>query len=589
MHFTTKKWFWLPLLLLSVFAAEAQVKFTASANRTEVGRNEQFKVEFSVNASGNGFTAPDFSNFQVLQGPSRSSSIQIVNFQRNESLSFSYILRPKQTGTYTIGPASIEVNGKTYTSQPLTIKVLNESPRANDPNDPYSIAARSAFIKIIPSKTTVYQGEPFVASYKLYFKTNIGRYSLQDEPDYTGFYREKVELKAISSEPEMYRGERFEAGIIDQSVLIAQRSGSIKPGLLEVQIPTAVPTNKRDFFGRPLSQTINQTSTDNFPTIRVKALPEDNKPSDFSGAVGKYRFDVSLSREELSATESVTLKVTLSGDGNIKLVDAPKPQVPNAFEVYDPEYKESIRVSGSGMQGSKTYEYLLVPRYGGTYKIPPMTFSFFDPQRERYETITSDELEVKVTGGAAQPATSKGMSGGETEKVGFIGKDILFIKTDPGRFTKKGQSYLGSTAFYTIAGLGGAAFAGMLIFFFLVTNRKKDYRRERSQKASKMARKHLAQAKKELGTQNKEAFYQALTSALWGYFSDKFSIPNSKLSKDVIEENLISRGVNTETTERVVAMMNRAEMARFTSTASYSPKEDYEETALLITQIEREV
>lgn len=586
--FTLRR-FLLPLLFLCAFAAKAQVEFTASANRTEVGRSEQFRVEFTLNASGNGFRAPDFSNFHVLQGPMRSQQTQIINFERSESLSFSYVLRPKQTGTFTIGPASIEVNGRTYSSKPITIKVLQESPRANDPNDPYSIAARNAFIKIVPSRTSVYQGEPFVVSYKLYFNLNVGRFTIEDEPDYTGFYRENVEIKRIDTKKEIYQGEQFNTGIINQMVLIPQRSGSIRPGLLEVEIPTAVPTNRRDFFNRPMTQTINQTSTDNFPTLRVKPLPEENQPTDFSGAVGQYSFDVSLSRTEIDASESTTLKITLKGDGNIKLVEAPKPEIPNAFEVYDPETRENIRISAGGMNGSKTYEYLLIPRYGGTYKIPPMRFSYFDPQLERYETITTEEMEIKVTGGASQPVAGGGVSGVETEKVGFIGKDILYIKTDPGRFTRQGRSFLNSAAFYTLLGVSGAAFAGMIAYFLFVTNRQKDYRKERSQKASKMARKHLAQAKKEMDKNQKEAFYLALTSALWGYFADKFSIPKSKLSKELIEETLLQKGLDATTTQRVMDMMNRAEMARFTSTADFSIKDDYEETALLITQIEREL
>lgn len=578
------------VLMLGAFWAKAQVKFTASSNRTTVGRNEQFQVEFELNARGSGFSAPDFSNFRVVQGPMRGQSTQIINFKRSESLTFSYVLRAKNTGTFTIGPASIEVDGKTYSSEPLTIKVSQESPRANDPNDPYSIAARSAFIKVIPSKTNLYQGEPFVASYKLFLKTNVGQPQIESEPDFTGFYRENVEVKRISTSPEMYQGERYEAGVIRQMVLIPQRSGSIRPGLVEIQLPTAVPTNQRDFFNRPVSRTINQTSTDNFPTVRVKPLPKEGQPSDFDGAVGDYEFKVSLSRNEIDASESVTLVVELKGKGNIKLVDAPEPEIPNAFEAYDPEYKENIRINGGGMSGTKTYKYLLIPRYGGTYKIPPLSFSYFDPDRERYETITTEELEIKVTGGAAQPATANGGAGNtETEKVGFIGKDILFIKTDPGNLSKKGQSYLGSAVFYTVLGGSGVAFAGMLLFFFLVTNRQKDYRKERSQKASKLARKHLAQAKKELGQNNKEAFYLALTNALWGYFSDKFSIPNSQLSKEMIEEKLAANGVSSETTQQVMEIMNRAEMARFTSTADFSPQRDYDDTALLITQIEREV
>ena len=576
-------------LLLWGGLAGAQVSFTASANRTEIGKNESLTVQFEVNASGSGFQAPSFDGFQVLQGPMRSQSTQIINFERSESMSFSYVLRPTRTGKLTIGPASIKVNGEAYRSQPLTISVSEKSPRSSDPNDPYSIAARNAFIRIFTSKTTMYQGEPFVASYKLFFNTNIGRFDIQNEPDFSSLYKMPIDLKKIDTKADVYEGRRYTSGIIYQMVLIPQHSGTIKPGNLDVEIPTAVPTNRRDFFGRQVTQTIDQTATTQFPTLHVKELPEQGKPSDFSGAVGDYQMSVKLSRDEVGANESVTLTIKLSGHGNIKLVDAPKPEIPSAFEAYDPEYKESIDVDASGMSGTKTYEYLLIPRYGGTYKIPPLSFSYFDPQREHYETIISDEMDVKVTGGSAQPNATGGMASGEKEKVDFIGKDILFIKTDPGHFKRKGASFFGSVAYYSILGGCGAAFAGMLGYFFLFTNRKTDKERLRSQKANKVARQHLSQAKKEMDGNHKEAFYLALTSALWGYFSDKFTIPKSQLSKEVIEHTLREKGIEGSIIQRVMDIMNRAEMARFTSISSSSPQEDYEETASLITQIEKEV
>ncbi len=569
--------------------AGAQISFTADASHTEVGRNEAFKVQFTVNANANNFKAPSFSGFRIEQGPSRYVESQYINGRGSVKLSFTYVLRATQTGTLTIGPASVEVDGQQYSSNSISIKVTEKSPRANDPNDPYSIAARSAFVKIYVNKSSAYVGEPIVATDKLYFNTNINTPSLQEAPDYAGFYKTDIDVKAKGAETEIYNGQSFKTAIIGQKVLIPQKSGVLRPGNMELTIPTQVATNQRNIFGQRVAQTINQNSIANFPPINVKPLPEANKPTGFDGAVGNYKFEVEVSRNELSASESVTLKVTLSGSGNIKLIEAPKPVVPNAFEVYDPEVKDRLQVNSGGMSGSKTYEYLLIPRYGGTYKIPPLTFSYFDPQRERYQTITSDELQITVTGGAAQPAGENGMVAAETEKVGFIGRDILFIKTDAGRFTKKGESFLDSSTFYVIAGSSGLLFAGMLGYFFLVYNRQRDYRAERSIKASKLARKHLAKAKKELDKNNKEAFYLALTSALWGYFSDKFSIPNSKLTKELIEETLSERGLNAETNMRLMEMMNRAEMARFTSTASFDTARDYEETALLITQIDKEV
>lgn len=579
----------LTVLLITGHLAMAQVRFTASVNKNHVGKNEEFTLQFTVNAMGRNFQAPDLSDFYVLRGPSRSQSTQIINFERSEEMSISYVLRAKTTGMLSIGAGTIEVGGTEYRSQPLAIQVSEESPRKNDPNDPYAIAARSAFIKAITSKSTVYQGEPFVASYKLYFNADIGRFEILEQPDFTGFYKSDIEIKTIKQDREMYKGEQFNTGIISQMVLIPQRSGSIRPGLVEIRLPTAIPTNRRDIFGRRMTQTVDQTSTDNFPGITVKPLPEKGKPSNFDGAVGDYSLDVSLSREELTANESVTLTIKISGTGNIKLVDIEKPEIPSAFEAYDPKYSENITVNGNGMRGSKTYEYLLIPRYGGTYKIPEIKFSYFDPRKERYETLTAPEREITVTGGTPMPGNNGGVASSEKEDVNFIGKDILFIKTKNSGFRKKGESFITSTGFHAALGTIGATFVGMLGFFLFTSNRKVDMSQTKSLKASKMARKHLSQAKKEMDAGNSEAFYLELSSALWGYFSDKFSIPQSKLTKELIYETLMDKGIDKSTADHVNDIMNRAEMARFTAASNTTPNKDYEETALLITKIDSQV
>ncbi len=576
-------------LLLSLLQSQAQISFKANANRTTVGRNEQFTVEFKINSKGRDFQAPSFEGFRILGGPNTSYSSYMDNYGMRFNVSYSYVLQAREVGTYTIDPASIEVDGQTYRTQPLTITVEQSSPRASDPDDPYSVASNGAFLKVLASKTSVYQGEPIVTSYKLFIKQglSVSRPELLDEPDYTGFYKNDVEIKRIDTERDMYQGELYTTAIIRQKVLIPQRSGTIRPGDVEVRIPTQVPSNRRDFFGRRVTQTIDQTATESFPAITVKPLPEAGRPSGFNGAVGRYTMDVSLSRNQLSANESVTLKITVKGEGNLKLVDLPAPEIPNAFEAYDPKFSENINIGAYGMSGSKTFEYLLIPRYGGTYKIPRVKFSFFDPRTERYETLSSNEFEVTVTGAPAQPGQANGgIAATPQEDVNFLGSDILYIKTNPGNFKKIGQSLLGSNVFYGTLGGLGAGMAGMLIFFFAVSSRKPDAARSRQGKAGKVARKHLKEARKKLEAQEKEAFYNALSTALWGYFSDRFNIPQSKMSKDTIREELITRNVESSLAARTIDMMNRAELARFTSAGVSDPRADYEETASLITEIE---
>ena len=588
---TRTKLFTAILLFISFFAS-AQVQFKAKSSRYEVGRNEQFQIQFELNSTGNGFKAPDLSNFQVLQGPMRSQSTQIINGRRSESLTFSYVLRAKKAGTYTIGSASVETGSGAVKSQPIKIKVLEKSQQKSDPNDPYAVAARNAFIKVSPSKYSVYQGEPLTVSYKLFFTQGIGigRFMVEKQPSYKDFYKEDITIKSINTNQETYKGRTYNMGVIEQKVIIPQRSGKLSPGNLEVQIPTSIPTNKRDrFWGTVITQTINQTSIAEFPTITVKPLPSSGKPSHFSGAVGQYKFEVRASKTELTTDESLSIKVSLEGTGNIKLVDAPTPEIPKSFEVYDPEYKEKIRVTSSGMSGYKTWEYLLIPRYGGTYKIPAMHWSYFDPRTKRYKTVSSEEMVITVTGDANENAKGQGMIASETEKVNFIGKDILFIKTKSEGFTPVNKTFLGSSLYYTLLSIAGILFAGITSFFFLVTRRQKDYGKIRSQKASKMANKHLAEAKKELEQNNRGAFYLALSTALTGYLADKFNIPNSQFSKDHIEETLLKQGVSETIITEVLERLDKSEMARFIGASENSLQQDYEETAELIKQIEEEL
>lgn len=581
---------WIFAALIIGMKAYGQVEFNASVNQPEIGKSERFQLSFTVNAEGESFIPPDLSDFRVLSGPNRSTSMRIINFERSVENTYSYVLIPRKSGSFQIGPASIKVNGETYYSKPVKIKVSEQSPRSGDPNDPYARAEKQAFFRVLASKTRVYQGEPFVASYKLYFTGGVSRPEVMNEPSFTGFYKSPLEIKRISTRTESYRGTNYNTGVIRQLVLIPQQTGRIKPGPIDLRIPTEIPTGRRDVFGRPLGRTIVQSASREFPEIEVVPLPERGKPSGFSGAVGTYDLSVSASRDVLGADESLTLTVKISGSGNIKLIDAPEPEIPSAFEAYDPKYSENVNVNAAGMSGTKTYEYLLIPRYGGTYKIPEVQFSYFDPDRRQYRTLRSKPIEVTVEGGKAQPATANTDGGGVgyqgKERVNFINEDILFIKTD-GDLKKSGQEFFGSGRFFTWTILIILTWAGLVAFYILRRRRDKDQHLVRSRMAGKKARKHLALAKKALGSARHEEFYAALSTALWGYFSDKFHIPGSRLSKEVILETLQSKEIEEDTVKRIEDVMNRAEMARYTALATNNPEEDYELAANLLTEIEK--
>lgn len=574
--------------LMLGLSSYAQVSFKGSANKTKLDKNETFKLEFEINSKARNFKGPLLtSDFIVIQGPTQSQETYIDNYGLRYKQGYTYLLKPRRTGTFTIGSATIRAEGQTYRTKPITITVLEKSPRPVDPNDPQAIAESSAFFRILTSKRKLYVGEPVVASYKVYFNRAIGNPQILDEPNFTGYFREDIEIKRVNTSTENYDGQRFNTGVIRQLVLIPQTTGKQSIGEVEMQIPVQVPTRRRDFFGQRLNRTITVNSSKAFPQLDVLPLPEAGRPSNFTGAVGQYTMEVSLNRNEVTADESVTLKITLKGSGNIKLAEFPEPEIPNAFEVYDPKTSENISITAAGMSGRKTYEYLLIPRYNGTYKIPEIRFSYFDTKAKRYKTLSSPEQEITVTGGQAQPRGQGGLVAGSKESVNYIGKDILFIKTDIGRVQKEGQGFFASSTFKWLLGGSSLAWLVLLGFQLVSSNRQVDQRKAQRSKANKVARKHLSAAQKQLKEQQTDIFYQELSTALWGYFADKFNIPQSQIGKDTIKEQLEAKGVEEALVKQVLELLDRAEMARFTSINAAQPEQDYEDTVDLITEIEK--
>lgn len=573
--------------------ATAQVNFKASADKYKVGRNEEFTISFKVNQKSQNFTPPSFGRLKITSGPNQSvSSIGGFGTTRSYSETFSYTLRASKAGKYTIGSAGITINGKRYKSEPFVITVSNSIERSKNPNDPQAIAAELVKIRVNTSKTTVYQGEPIIASFDVYFKTQISAPSLLEEPDYTGFYQENIDPVRISTDGKrVLDNKEYNYAVVGRRMLLPQSTGDFKLGSIDMEIPTSIPSNQRDIFGRRVSRTINFTSSAYFPKIKVKPLPEANKPSNFNGAVGQYKMDVEVSRNELTANESVTIKVSLSGAGNIKLVELPNPEFPSAFEVYDPKYSEKITTDIGGMRGKKTFEYLLIPRYGGSYKIPPIQFSYFDTKSKSYKTLSSENIELVVSGGPSQPQgpnTNGGFPSAGKEDVTFLNKDIIYIKTKDSKLNLKGNANFPFKGFYLGLTFPIMASIGIILFFLFKKNQEGDQAKMKQGKAGKLARKQLQEAKKMLEANDRDGFYQALSTALLGYFSDKLGLGKSQLNKDIIKEELDKRKVENSSISKALDMMERADLARFTS-ASSNLESDYKETVIVITEIEKQL
>lgn len=580
--------FYLLVFLLSLGEISAQVSFKAAVSRKEVTLGQRFQVEFSVNQEGQDFRPPSFQGFRVLGGPNTSVSTFMDNSGTRYNISYGYVLQANKVGEYTIDPAFINVDGKTYRTEAISIRV-SEAKKSSQDGEP-----DLAFVKPIVTKSEVFLGEPIFAAYRLYYRKDmpIGAQNISAEPDFEGFYQQQVERDRIKEDLEYVNDIAYNAGNLREMVLIPQRIGSFEPGQLSVQMPVGIKTGRRDIWGYPITTTKNLNMSRSFPKITVKPLPEKGRPQNFSGAVGKFKLDASISASEINTDGSLRLQIRIEGTGNIKLVELPQVEFPSAFEVFDPEIKERSSVGSYGMQGYKQIEYLLVPRYKGTYKIGPVVFSYFDPKTEKYLRLESEVFEITVSGDALAPsANSQGLSGTSVdgENVDFINKDILFIKTEAKKWKGLNQQFLGSKAFYTWISLILLSALALIIWWWRKRSEFENRDALRVQRAGKMARKKLQKAQKALQGGSADSFYAELETAILGFFSDKLQVGVSVLNKEYLREKLQAAQCAPSDIDSILSLLSKSEMARFTGIKMEAASQDYEETRRVLTEIEKQL
>lgn len=390
------------LLLLSCQALFAQVQFEAKVSKTSLGLNERLRIDFTMNADGDNFTPPSFEGFRVVGGPSQQVSQSWINGRSSFNKSYSYFLLPSQKGSLTIKQASVEINGQIYKTNPVKINVTAAVEQPRDPNDEPQISAADAVHLVAEiSKGNPYVNEPITVVYKLYFSYNIGITNWRElnKPKYNDFWSQNIDIKQLVAEEGKYNGERFRFVVLRKTVLYPQKSGKLEIEPLSLDIDLQVPTNRRNIFGQVQVVNDNRRVSAGSKTISVKPLPEAGKPIDFSGAVGRFNFVVKPTKTQLKSGESFDLKVAVSGTGNLKLFTLPKPVVPNSIEMYDPVHSEQVQTPLSGMNGSISDNYTLIPQFKGKYPIKPMQFSYFDLGTGKYKTISSPELVIDVLDG----------------------------------------------------------------------------------------------------------------------------------------------------------------------------------------------
>ena len=574
-------------LLFTILAAwqvkaADKVRFVAEAADVVVS-GDQVRLVFTVNSQDiKDFRAPSIKGFDVLMGPSRSqqSSIQIINGKRtsNSSTAFTYILLAGSPGTYTIPAASVEVNGEKVFSNAISIKVLpqdqNSGNSGNNGGGSASssrsqaagsrISANDLFITATASKTTVHEQEAILLTYKVYTVVNL-RQLYGKMPDLKGFHTQEVELPQQKTFTlEHYKGRNYNTTVWSQYVLFPQQTGKLEipsitfDGVVAQQAVSDDPFDA--FFNGGGHVEVKKKITTPKVVINVQPLPA--KPAGFSGAVGEFKLASSINATDVKTNDAVTIKLTLSGTGNMKLIGTPEVKFPQDFEIYDPKVTDDYKLTNSGLTGTKTFEYLAVPRHAGNFTIPAVEFTYFDLKSNSYKTLKTEAYNLKVAKGQGN-ADQVISDFTNKESVKMLGRDIRFIKLGDSSLRPKGDFFFGTVGYYLCYLIPLLLFVVFAVIYRQKALENANVAKVKTKKANKVATRRMKLAGKLLAENKKNEFYDEVLKALWGYISDKLSIPVSQLSKDNIEAELTNYGVQEALIAEFIDVLNECEYARY--------------------------
>ena len=583
------KYYFLVFLLLSVTQLFAQVTVKLQApNQTEVG--QRIRISYVVNTNDvDDIKIGDFQGFNVLYGPSTSSqsSISMINGKttHNSSMTFTYTVVAMEEGTFEIPAATVTVGGKTYKSGTSNIEVLPTSsrnnssgggsqqqggsqsqsggrPRQESGSVSSNIGSQELYMTVSATKRKIYEQEAVLLTYKLYTLVNVQQIS-GEMPELDGFHVQEVDSKAqMSLKYERVNGRNYGTAVWRQYVLFPQKTGKVRVPSITFDTQVEVQNTSMDpfdifFGGGSLSQIIKKSIV--APAIEIEVLPLPTpKPQNFSGAVGKFTLSGSLTPEQLNANDAATLRLVVSGQGNMKLMKAPKVNFPKDFEVYDPKQDDKTTNTSLGAKGNVIYDYIIVPRHGGKYNIPPVEFSYFDPDQNAYKTLKTDSFAIAV-------AKARGGSDNirEQEDLMVLNNDIRFIKLNIMKLKESDSSFFGSSAYWGIYVGLSALFLIFLAIFNRQARENANIARQRGKKAGKAATKRLRNASKLLKEHQSGPFYDEVMRALLGYVADKLNLPTSDLTKENVSEKLTARGVDENLVKNFLDVLSECEFARF--------------------------
>ena len=583
--------FYIPLFIslfsLAITAQEAAL--IAKVSKNKLGINQRLKIEFSINKQGgDNFSPPKFANFKVVGGPSQSVSQSWINGTVSFSQSYTYIIQPKIKGELVLGKASINIAGKTIESKPIKIIVVDAVAIPKDPNDPNYVAQQNIHLVAEISKSRPYVGEGIYVEYRLYVSENISVYdtSVTEAPQYNGFWNQNIKINDFPVKMGKYNGENYRYIVLQKALLVPTKTGKLNIDPMKMNIVIGVPTGRADFFGNAITRNITKEFASAKKTILPKSLPVEDKPMDFAGAVGDFKFNVTLSKEVLKANESSQIKVMVSGKGNLKLFELPEITTPVELEKYQPERKEKVRVNSSGISGSVSDLYTVVPQYKGKYKIPNISFSYFNPKEKKYHTILAEDFFVNVLEGKElKPIVNS--STVLKQNVVSTGKNFRYIQTKSNFKPKNINDLFKSNLFYVLLLLPLLTIPIVILIAKRNDKKNSDLIGNKLRKAERLAKKYLSEARKQLG--KKEAFYEALERALHNYLKAKLGIETADISGDKITEILKNKNINSTTINEFVEVLKQSDFARYTPISNSEMKEEFERAKQVIVELDKQL
>ncbi len=601
---------WQKILLFTltvgvVIAQEVQI--TASVSNNRVGLNETFEYKVEINGQSSGMPDPDFpafNSFTVLSGPNTSTSIQIINGRMSSSKGYSFYLQAQQEGQFTIPPATVTKDGKTISSNEIVVTVVKGQAQPGSaqpaPGQPRSIrdteiAGENLFLKAEVDKRNVYQNEQITVIYKLYFRVNVRSYNYEKMPTNAGFWTEEYTLPsqpAINNE--VVNGVSYQVATLRKVALFPTQSGelTIEPLVVSVDALVKRQTRSRSFFDSffedPFGTTVRKSLSSKPITIRVKPLPESNRPAGFANDVGRYTLTATLDKRELKVNEAASVKMTISGEGNLKLLKPPTIALPPDLEVYEPKETTTIKRDAGAISGTKSIEYIIVPRLAGEYQIKPITLNYFDPKLGKYNTITTVPLKLMVLPGVAGSGMMASGSSLSKQEVALLGEDIRFIKETTKFFTAGSTIY--AKWWYLSTYL--LPVVGLVLTIMYVRQRDKlrsDLQLARRRKAGKIAAKHLTAARKVLKVGSQNEFYRMISQALQGFVSDRLNLQLTDFNAVTVQKNLEQVGVGSEEITEYQECLTESDFRQFagTNVNLQQMKDFFERVKKILTRLEK--